>query len=142
MSQLPTSEIQRHRFGPRAKGGIVFGLRGGQIAIMTTVLILMTVAVRSTSSVAGAVAGLLIFGLGALVAFLPIRRRALDQWLPIFASYWNRQLSGHTRWLSRAHLQGHHEKGQSQEGRQDAEEDDADPRQRKDLEERHRAQDL
>ena len=107
MSQLQTSEIQPHRFGPRAKGGIVFGLRGGQLTIMTTVLILMTVAVRSTSSIAGAVAGLLVFGLGALVAFLPIRRRALDQWLPIFASYWNRQLSGHTRWLSRAHLQGH-----------------------------------
>jgi hypothetical protein len=102
-----TSEVQRHRFGPRAKGGIVFGLRGGQLAIMTTVLILMTIVVRSTSSMAGAVAGLLIFGLGAVVAFLPIRRRALDQWLPIFASFWNRQLFGHTRWLSRAHLQGH-----------------------------------
>src|SRR3984893_11241199 len=107
MSQLPTSEIQRHRFGPRAKGGIVFGRRGGQLGIMTAVLVLMTVAVRSTSSIAGAVAGLLVFGLGALVAFLPIRRRALDQWLPIFASYWNRHVSGHTRWLSRAHLQGH-----------------------------------
>src|SRR4030088_3386005 len=107
MRQQQASEIQRHRFGPRAKGGIVFGLCGGQLAIMTTVLILMTVAVRSTSSIAGAVAGLLIFGLGALVAFLPIRRRALDQWLPIFGSYWNRQLSGRTRWLSHAHLQGH-----------------------------------
>src|SRR3984893_1625305 len=107
MSQLPTSEIQRHRFGPRAKGGIVFRLRGGQLAIMPTVLILMTVAVRSTSSIAGAVPGLLIFGLGAVVAFLPIRKRALDEWLPIFASYWNRQFSGHTRWLSRAHLMGH-----------------------------------
>src|SRR5437660_6745818 len=107
MSQQQTSEIQRHRFGPRAKGGIVFGLRGGQLGIMTAVLVLMTIAVRSTSSIAGAVAGLLIFGFGVLVAFLPIRRRALDQWLPIFASYWNRQLSGHTRWLSRAHLMGH-----------------------------------
>jgi hypothetical protein len=38
------SEIQRHRFGPRAKGGIIFGLRGGQLGIMTAVLVLMTVA--------------------------------------------------------------------------------------------------
>jgi hypothetical protein len=43
-----TSEVQRHRFGPRAKGGIVFGLRGGQLGIMTAVLVLMTIAVRST----------------------------------------------------------------------------------------------
>jgi hypothetical protein len=42
-----------------------------------------------------------------LVAFMPLRRRALDQWLPVFASYWNRQLSGHQRWLSGAHLRGH-----------------------------------
>ncbi|MDQ6791213.1 MAG: hypothetical protein M3075_11275 [Candidatus Dormibacteraeota bacterium] len=101
------SEIQRHRFGPRVKGGIVFGLRGGQLGIMTAVLILMTIAVRSTSSIAGALVGLAIFGAGLAIAFLPIRRRALDQWLPVFASYLNRQLSGHTRWLSRAHLQGH-----------------------------------
>ena len=47
-----TSEVQRHRFGPRAKGGIVFGLRGGQLGIMTAVLVLMTIAVRSTSSIA------------------------------------------------------------------------------------------
>src|SRR5437899_2393133 len=106
MSQNAT-EIQRHRFGPRAKGGIVFGLRGGQLGIMTAVLVLMTIAVRSTSSIAGAFAGLAIFGIGLAVAFLPMRRRALDQWLPVFASYLNRQLSGHTRWLSRAHLQGH-----------------------------------
>src|SRR2546427_486399 len=97
----PLSEIQRHRFGPRVKGGIVFGLRGGQLGIMTAVLVLMTIAVRSTSSIAGALAGLAVFGAGLAIAFLPIRRRALDQWLPGFASYLNPQLSGHTRWLSR-----------------------------------------
>jgi hypothetical protein len=107
MSQNPSVEIQRHRFGPKIKGGIVFGLRGGQLAIMTTVLVLMSIAVHVGSTLLGALVGLLVFGFGILVAFLPLRKRALDEWLPVFASYWNRQLSGHHRWLSRAHLQGH-----------------------------------
>ncbi len=107
MSQQSASPVQRHRIGPKVRGGIVFGLRGGQLVILSAVLILMTIAVRSSSSILGALAGLAIFGAGLLVAFLPIRRRTLDQWLPIGFSYWNRQVSGHTRWLSKAHLKGY-----------------------------------
>src|SRR2546421_10360637 len=106
MSQQATP-IQRHHIGAKVRGGIIFGLRGGQLGILTAALFLMTIAVRSTSSILGALAGLAIFGLGLLVAFMHIRRRALDQWLPMTFSYWNRRVSGHTRWLSKAHLQGH-----------------------------------
>jgi hypothetical protein len=99
--------IQRHRFGPRERGGIVFGLRAGQLLILAGALLLMTTTVRSTASLPGALAGLVILVGGALLAFLPVRRRQLDQWLPILAQYLGRRWYGQTRWLSRAHLQGH-----------------------------------
>src|SRR2546421_815415 len=114
---MSENNIQGHTFGPRDRGGIVFGLRGGQIGVLTIGLVLMTFAVRGVSSVLGAVIGLAVFGLAMMVAFLPIRRRTLDQWVPIFAGYFNRSMSGHTRWLSKAHLQGH--LAQLQEGAQE-----------------------
>jgi hypothetical protein len=48
---MSAAEVQRHRVGPRAKGGIIFGLRGGQLGILTAALVLMTIAVRGTSSI-------------------------------------------------------------------------------------------
>ena len=88
----------RYHFGPRDRRGVLLGIRLGQIAILATGAFAgMVVLLGARGSAGGLLALLLVVGLTATLAFVPISGRALDEWLPAFVHF---LLHGKRMWRS------------------------------------------
>jgi len=95
-----------YRFGPLERRGLVAGLRKGQVGVVVGAAL-----VAIASLVAGishapwwAAAGL---GGGLWVAFKPLRGQTVEQWAPIWVTYWVRTVSGGRVWRNDAPTLGH-----------------------------------
>jgi hypothetical protein len=88
----------RYHFGPRDRRGVLLGIRLGQIAILVTgAIVAMVVLLGAHGSGGGMLALLLVVGLTATAAFVPISGRALDEWLPTVLHF---LLHGRRTWRS------------------------------------------
>src|SRR5580692_6946347 len=75
------ARLHSYRFAPRDRRGLVFGVRTGQAAVVAVMLVLVVGELRVLhGSVRALVAVQLVVGFA--VAFLPVRGRPLEQWLP------------------------------------------------------------
>lgn len=74
------------RIGPRESGGVLLGLRLAQLVALALCLLTVVVFVRIDGAPAKLV-GIGIVGLLMAAAFLPVKGRTLDQFLPVLANF-------------------------------------------------------
>ena len=78
---------QSFAFGPIERQGIVGGLRVSQAAVIVAAAGAAVVLVRSLPPGTGLLSALLTIGCAALIAFVPVRGRTIEQWAPVVASW-------------------------------------------------------
>jgi hypothetical protein len=94
---MSSSDVRYH-FGPRDRRGLLLGVRLGQIAILGTgAFVGMIVLLGAHDGAGGVLALLLVVGVTATAAFVPISGRALDEWLPAVLHF---LLHGRRTWRS------------------------------------------
>ena len=98
--------ISRYRFGPLERRGVLAGLRGPQIIVVSFTALAAVMMLRSLTPAVGAVAAVLIAAVGAVAGFVPIAGRNIDEWLPIIVSWVARSLTGKRRFISGAPAAG------------------------------------
>ena len=99
-------DTPRYRFGPLERRGLLAGLRGSQLIIVSITGIAAVAVLRSFPSLLGmAVATFVVCG-GTALAFVPVAGRTSDEWLPIISSWLIRSTLGRHRFLSRAPATG------------------------------------
>lgn len=100
------ADVPRYRFGPLERRGVLAGLRGPQIALVSISAVAAVVALRALPPASGAGAAVVIAAAGTFLAFVPIGGRTADEWLPIAASWGLSWLTGGRRFVSRAPGEG------------------------------------
>jgi hypothetical protein len=91
------TEQSTYRFSPRVRGGLIPGARTGQVLIASASLVAGVAVLRALRGPGGGLAALSSVVLGALIAWLPIRGRALDEWAPVLGGFASRRLGGQTQ---------------------------------------------
>lgn len=81
------TDAPRYRFGQLERRGVLAGLRGPQLGIISASALLSLVTVRSLPVGSGLVSSVLIALLGAGIAFVPIAGRPVDEWLPVLSAW-------------------------------------------------------
>ena len=97
-----TGERLSYRFGPLERRGILGQLRGGQAAAVAAGALAAIVVLDRAPTAAGAFLGTLLFAGSLLVAFAPVGRRSVDEWIPIAISFGVRFVRGRLRFRSGA----------------------------------------
>src|SRR5512132_4320781 len=92
----------RYRFGPLERRGWVGALRPGQLVILTTALFFTLLAVQALKSGLGLLLGVLLLSTGALLTFVPLYGRPLNEWVPVIGVFMARKATGRNRFRSRA----------------------------------------
>ena len=92
----------RYRFGPLERRGWIGALRPGQLAILATAVFLTILAVQALKSGLGLALGVLILSVGALLTFVPLYGRPLNEWVPVIGVFMARRATGRHRFRSRA----------------------------------------
>jgi hypothetical protein len=92
----------RYRFGPLERRGWIGALRPGQLAILAAAVFLTILAVQALKSGLGLALGVLILSFGALLTFVPLYGRPLNEWVPVIGVFMARRATGRHRFRSRA----------------------------------------
>jgi hypothetical protein len=101
-----TGERLTYRFGPLERRGILGQIRAGQAVAVAAGAFAAIVVLDRAPTAAGAFLGTLVVAASLLVAFAPVVRRTVDEWLPVVASFGLRRARGRLRFRSRAPLVG------------------------------------
>jgi hypothetical protein len=101
-----TDERLTYRFGPLERRGILGQIRAGQAVAVAAGAFAAIVALDRAPTAAGAFLGTLVVAASLLVAFAPVGRRTVDEWLPVVASFGLRRARGRLRFRSRAPIVG------------------------------------
>lgn len=101
-----TTVRRRYRFGPLRHRGVVGGLRGGQAATLAVGVLLALGAARRLPGAPGALLALCSLSIAAASAFVSVRGRGLDEWLPVAGRFARRRLRGEVVWRSPAPCAG------------------------------------
>ncbi len=72
----------QYQFGPLERPGVVLGLSGGKVVILVVGLFLAVVSINVSSGVPGFLAAIGIMVVAAVLAFVPVAGRGLDDWVP------------------------------------------------------------
>ncbi|MGH9075389.1 MAG: SCO6880 family protein, partial [Acidimicrobiales bacterium] len=94
------TEQARYRFGPLERRGLIAGWRGGQVAVVTTSMVLAVGLLRAQRPPLDLVTALAAVLLGVAAATWPIGGRTADQWFPVVVAWALRLLSGQHRHVS------------------------------------------
>jgi hypothetical protein len=78
---------QSFSFGPIERRGLVGGLRLSQALVLVAGSGSAILAVRSLPAGRGLAFGVAAIGVACVVAFLPVRGRSIEQWLPVIGSW-------------------------------------------------------
>ena len=99
-----TGERLTYRFGPLERRGILGQIRAGQAVAVAAGALAAIVVLDRAPTAAGAFLGTLLVAASLLVAFAPVGRRTVDEWLPVVASFGVRRARGRLRLpLARSH---------------------------------------
>src|SRR3954454_21322156 len=82
---MAPTDIPRYRFGPLERRGIIGSLRKPQAALLGVGLVAGVVALRLAPNGPNVLLASGALALAALVAFLPIQGRSLEEWTPVVA---------------------------------------------------------
>lgn len=94
-------DTPRYRFGPLERRGLLAGLRGSQLVIISITGIAAVAALRSLPSLTGMAVMTFVICCGAALAFVPVAGRTSDEWFPVIASWLIRSVLGEHRFVSR-----------------------------------------
>jgi hypothetical protein len=95
-----------YKFGPLERRGILGPVRAGQALSLVLGALLAIACLDASPNATGAVLALLLFGVFAALAVVPLRERTLEEWAPIACSFVLRRLGGRRRWTSEAPARG------------------------------------
>ena len=101
-----TGERVTYRFGPLERRGILGQVRGGQTAAVAAGAVAAIVVLDRAPTAAGACAAMLLLAGSLLVAFAPVGRRTVDEWVPVIVAFALRLVRGRLRFRSRAPVDG------------------------------------
>jgi hypothetical protein len=101
-----TGERVTYRFGPLERRGILGQVRGGQAAAVAAGAVAAIVVLDRAPTAAGACAAMLLLAGSLLVAFAPVGRRTVDEWVPVIVAFALRLVRGRLRFRSRAPVDG------------------------------------
>src|SRR5919198_1177208 len=82
---MPPTDLPRYRFGPLERRGIIGSLRKAQAALLGVGLVVGVVALRLAPNGINALLAGGALAVAALVAFVPIQGRSLEEWTPAVA---------------------------------------------------------
>src|SRR4051812_42423380 len=99
---MPPTDLPRYRFGPLERRGIIGSLRKAQAALLGVGLVAGVVALRLAPNGINALLAGGALALTALVAFVPIQGRSLEEWTPVVARYLWRRATGRDAYRSPA----------------------------------------
>lgn len=100
------ADVPRYRFGPLERRGVLAGLRATQLFILGFGGVWIVAMARALPPT-GALASVFLIGLlVTFAAFVPIRGRALDEWLPVLSDWTVSGLAGRRRFVSRKAQEG------------------------------------
>ena len=92
----------RYRFGPLERRGWVGSLRPGQLVILATAVFFTILLFQALKSGLGLLGGVILLSLGALLTFVPLHGRPLNEWVPVIGVFMARKATGRSRFRSRA----------------------------------------
>ena len=89
-----------YRFAPRERRGLIAGVRSGQVLVVTSALICAVVTLRSGRGADHGLLALLLVVIGVSIAWLPIRGRTPEEWLPVLTRHGAGRIAGTNRVIS------------------------------------------
>jgi hypothetical protein len=92
----------RYRFGPLERRGWVGSLRPGQLVILSAAVFFTILLVQALKNGLGLLGGVILLTLGALLTFVPLYGRPLNEWVPVIGVFMARKATGRSRFRSRA----------------------------------------
>src|SRR4029450_1257215 len=92
----------RYRFGPLERRGWVGALRPGQLVILATAVVFTVLLGEGLPNGLGLLGGVLLLSTGALLTFVPLYGRPLNEWVPVIGVFMARKATGRNRFRSRA----------------------------------------
>src|SRR4029453_128285 len=92
----------RYRFGPLERRGWVGSLRPGQLVIISSAVFFTILLVQALKNGLGLLGGVILLSLGALLTFVPLHGRPLNEWVPLIGVFMARKATGRSRFRSRA----------------------------------------
>src|SRR4029453_6257467 len=92
----------RYRFGPLERRGWIGSLRPGQLAILAAAVFFTILLVQALQNGLGLLGGVILLSLGALLSFVPLYGRPLNEWVPVIGVFMARKATGRSRFRSRA----------------------------------------
>ena len=97
-----TGERLTYRFGPLERRGILGQIRGEQAAAVAVGTLAAIIVLDQAPTTAGALLGVLLLVASLLVAFAPVGRRTIDEWVPVVVAFGLRSARGRLSFRSRA----------------------------------------
>src|SRR3954452_1036278 len=91
---MPPTDVPHYRFGPLERRGIIGSLRKAQAVLLGVGLALGVIALRLAPNAVNVLLAGGALAFAALVAFLPIQGRSLEEWTPVVARHLRRRASG------------------------------------------------
>src|SRR5581483_10044004 len=92
-----TEERTRYRFGPLERRGLLGPVRAGQAGLLAAGASIAVAVLDSAPTAAGALAAMLSVAACAAIAFTPLGRRTVSEWIPLVGAFSWRRLSRRTR---------------------------------------------
>ena len=99
---MAPTETPRYRFGPLERRGIIGALRKTQALLLGVGLVGGVIALRVAPNGPNVLFAGGALGLAALIAFVPIQGRSLEEWAPVVARHLFRRARGRDRYRSPA----------------------------------------
>ena len=96
-----------YRFGPLERRGLLGAIGAGQVVVLAVGAVVAIAVLSRAPSAGGALGALLVCGLAAAFAFVPVAGRSAPGWTPVVAGFGARRLGGRGRLRSRAPGAGH-----------------------------------
>ena len=94
-------------FGPLQHRALLMGLRGAQVAVIAAVVVVVLVALWTVPAPGNVVVAVAAVATAAVVCFVPVGGRTVEQWTPVALRWaWRRTTGGH-RFRSTVATRGH-----------------------------------
>jgi len=107
------SSEPRYVFGPLDRRALLLGLRGSQVAVLGAALLVVLAVMAGVSAPANVPVAFAVAAVAALVCFLPVADRTLEEWAPVTLRWASQRLSGGHRFQSKAPSLGHSSAGEA-----------------------------
>ena len=106
MKTVDAPPVRGFRFPRPDHRALLLGLRGPQVAILGTSVVLAVALLMAVPSAVGLAGALVAFLVGVPIALVRVNGRAIDEWVPVVARWQAKRVTGQDRWVSPVPLLG------------------------------------